>query len=502
MVSDEVRRSVSGFRSDSVPAEAADFARAVVAAAGPPSKARAKALLFATSRLGAFGASRGLELSPEVLLHPSVIERFCTIGLTTVSAASRRTVRTNLRYVAARVLPAGAGPMPLPRERAKAPYEKAEIAAYLALADAQPTVARRQRLSALVCLGAGAGLMGADLRSVRGHDVLARSGGVLVVVHGRRPRTVPVLAPFGARLLGASLFAGNAFVVGGAEVPRRNVTTPLVSSLASTLGRCARRGWPNVLSSSACVALWTRQASSAPSSSATSWRTSSPSMSRWPSGCSEAGVERNARAHRGGPRRRGDRRTAGGGRGGSTHRSASSSLAVDWTDVESFSTRRTKPDGAYSDIEAAWGHRKGGGPGEKDELFFGYYLSLATMVADEGAGAVPELVRRMNLVSCDHDPVPAFVPILEHLPTSGITLGDVVADSGYAHRVPEHFALPLRAAGANLVVDLHPNDRGTQGTHQGAIAYNGNLYCPKTPAAPLRPRTPWPGNQRRGDRRP
>ena len=232
MVSDEVRRSVSGFRSDSVPAEAADFARAVVAAAGPPSKARAKALLFATSRLGAFGASRGLELSPEVLLHPSVIERFCTIGLTTVSAASRRTVRTNLRYVAARVLPAGAGPMPLPRERAKAPYEKAEIAAYLALADAQPTVARRQRLSALVCLGAGAGLMGADLRSVRGHDVLARSGGVLVVVHGRRPRTVPVLAPFGARLLGASLFAGNAFVVGGAEVSRRNVTTPLVSSLA------------------------------------------------------------------------------------------------------------------------------------------------------------------------------------------------------------------------------------------------------------------------------
>jgi len=34
---------------------------------------------------------------------------------------------------------------------------------------------------------------------------------------------------------------------------------------------------------------------------------------------------------------------------------ASSSLAVDWTDVESFSTRRTKPDGTYPDEEAAWG---------------------------------------------------------------------------------------------------------------------------------------------------
>jgi hypothetical protein len=41
---------------------------------------------------------------------------------------------------------------------------------------------------------------------------------------------------------------------------------------------------------------------------------------------------------------------------------SSSSLAVDWTDVESFSTRRTKHNGRYADQEAAWGHRKGGGP--------------------------------------------------------------------------------------------------------------------------------------------
>ena len=67
--------------------------------------------------------------------------------------------------------------------------------------------------------------------------------------------------------------------------------------------------------------------------------------------------------------------------------------------------------------------------------------------------------------------------------SAGIALGDVVADSGYAHRVPEHFALPLRAAGASLVMDLHPHDRGTQGTHQGAICFEGNLYCPATPKA-------------------
>jgi len=62
-------------------------------------------------------------------------------------------------------------------------------------------------------------------------------------------------------------------------------------------------------------------------------------------------------------------------------------------------------------------------------------------------------------------------------------LGDIICDSGYAHRVPEHFALPLRAEGARLVIDLHPSDRGTQGTHAGAISCNGNLYCPMTPSA-------------------
>ncbi|MGH9098773.1 MAG: hypothetical protein ACRDV8_00890, partial [Acidimicrobiales bacterium] len=63
-------------------------------------------------------------------------------------------------------------------------------------------------------------------------------------------------------------------------------------------------------------------------------------------------------------------------------KNTSRALAVDWTDVESFSTRHPKSAGHYADEEAAWGHRKGGGPGEKDELFFGYYLSLSTVVPD------------------------------------------------------------------------------------------------------------------------
>ena len=60
------------------------------------------------------------------------------------------------------------------------------------------------RAAGLVCLGAGAGLIRADLRDVRGTDVACRSGGVIVAVRGARPRAVPVLARYHARLLAAA----------------------------------------------------------------------------------------------------------------------------------------------------------------------------------------------------------------------------------------------------------------------------------------------------------
>jgi hypothetical protein len=199
---------------------------------------------------------------------------------------------------------------------------------------------------------------------------------------------------------------------------------------------------------------------------------------------------------------------------------ASSSYAVDWTDHQTWSrppprkpadpedtdptsaqateptdnanagadaepagddAEHQQPERVCADPEAAWGHRRGDGPGQKDEAFFGYYLQAVTAVRDEQGPEVPELARRMLLTSCHIDPPAALVPVLERMHHSGIELGDLLADSGYAYRVPETWALPIRQLGAQLVQDLHPNDRGTQGTHQGATCHNGNLYCPATP---------------------
>jgi hypothetical protein len=160
---------------------------------------------------------------------------------------------------------------------------------------------------------------------------------------------------------------------------------------------------------------------------------------------------------------------------------ASTSLAVDWTDMESFS--RPPPHGTSdcADPEAWWGHRKNNLLRSQDELFYGYYLSAGIMVPEENGPAVPELARRATVSSCRHDPVRAFAPALTALPGQGIPLGDILDDSGYAHRDADAWAIPLRAAGAALVQDLHPHDRGPKGTCHGAIIANGNLYCPCTP---------------------
>jgi hypothetical protein len=164
---------------------------------------------------------------------------------------------------------------------------------------------------------------------------------------------------------------------------------------------------------------------------------------------------------------------------------ASTSLAVDWTGLETFSRPPPARGGDCADPEASWGHRKNNLLRSENELFFGYYFSAGIMMPDEHGPAVAELARRATLSSCQHDPVRAFAPVLTAMPAAGIPLGDVLADSGYAHRNASAWALPLRAAGAQLVQDLHPHDRGPKGTHDGAIISNGCLYCPVTPRSLL-----------------
>ena len=174
------------------------------------------------------------------------------------------------------------------------------------------------------------------------------------------------------------------------------------------------------------------------------------------------------------------------------HKTSSPALAADRTDVETRSRPPRHGSTECAGPEAARGHRNSSLPGPEGEMFFGYFLSAAVMVAEEDGPAVPELARRITLSGCDHDPVRQLAAVLPRMAADGIPLGDIIDDSGYAHRDAEARAVPLRNAGAQLIQDLHPHDRGPKGTHHGAVIANGNLYCPQTPRtlpelAPLPP---------------
>lgn len=169
---------------------------------------------------------------------------------------------------------------------------------------------------------------------------------------------------------------------------------------------------------------------------------------------------------------------------------ATSSYALDWTDLESWG-RPPHGEQPSVDPDAAWGHRNTNHPA-RSETFFGYYLQALTTVKDERGPEVPELVRRIHIAGCQHDPPQQIVPVIERVHQDGIPIEDLLMDSGYSYRTPEHWALPIRRLHVKLIMDLHTNDRGPKGTHHGAIITNGRLYCPATPTkllelAPLPP---------------
>jgi hypothetical protein len=223
---------IAGYEAEGLVPVASVFARAVVGAAAPPSATRARCLLWAASRL---------EARPEVLLHPSTLERYVTVGMAGMAESRRNTVRADLRFVARRVVPGLWVPAPatLRRTRAKAPYPPDQVAAWFGLAAAQPTQARRHRLIGLLCLGLGAGLERAELRGVTGASVQPCAGGLVVIVAGPRARAVPVLGCYQAPLGASAAFAGDRPICGGVSPGRHNLTDPLVGHLAGgvDLGR-------------------------------------------------------------------------------------------------------------------------------------------------------------------------------------------------------------------------------------------------------------------------
>ena len=226
--------AIWSWRPRGVNDEAAAAARRLVAGVRPDTVHRARALLLASSRLFAYATALGLECRPELLFRPSVIERFLAEALRDAPAGRKATMRANLVHLGRHLQPGafaqrGAS---LARPAAKAPYRDEEIAAYLALAAAQPTLARQMALSGLISAGAGAGVIGRELAHLSGRDVALYDGICCVAVSGARARLVPVRRALVAPLLGAAAHAGEGYLIGGESAERHNVTSALLSRTA------------------------------------------------------------------------------------------------------------------------------------------------------------------------------------------------------------------------------------------------------------------------------
>ncbi|MGW8767772.1 hypothetical protein ACWGN5_35400 [Streptomyces sp. NPDC055815] len=65
----------------------------------------------------------------------------------------------------------------------------------------------------------------------------------------------------------------------------------------------------------------------------------------------------------------------------------------------------------------------------------------------------------------------------------GFPTGILASDRAYTDQVSQHFAQPARRLGYQLVLDYKRENRGVQGTHEGALLVDGSLACPAMPTA-------------------
>lgn len=151
--------------------------------------------------------------------------------------------------------------------------------------------------------------------------------------------------------------------------------------------------------------------------------------------------------------------------------------AVDGTDIEGF-CKPVPKDAVATDPNTAWGRRSSKQPGVQHAMYRGYQGSVVCLTPLEGGPPVPEFVRSIRLHKANENAARNSIQQLRDLAALGMN-GDLLADSHYPMK--KEWSLAMGQLGFDLIVDLHPEDRGQKGTEQGAIIAEGALWCPATP---------------------
>lgn len=134
-----------------------------------------------------------LEPDPKQMFTQETIDAYC-LSLS-LSAGTVATYRSALTSTARTVnaLAYAPAPTPLPKRTVQPPYRETELEEYRVWAGAQRSEQLRQKAKVMIALMAGAGLSPMETTTLRVEDVDVDGDGVLLTVHGSKPRQVAVL---------------------------------------------------------------------------------------------------------------------------------------------------------------------------------------------------------------------------------------------------------------------------------------------------------------------
>jgi integrase len=185
------------------------------------------------ARFVSWAIDEGIPLEVEEIFHPATVNRYAQTQVRwadTTKASNRATLSTVSRRITQ------AAPWEPHREvihtsQLWVPYTDAEMRWLTDCAAQQKTKTRVGVLTAMLALGFGAGLRTSEMLAVTGADVRRRRGHVLVIVSGRRARTVPVFDQYAESVV--DLARGRR---GDALIGRNNARP---TYLSYTVARCS-----------------------------------------------------------------------------------------------------------------------------------------------------------------------------------------------------------------------------------------------------------------------
>lgn len=181
--------------------------------------------LIACARFVAWADRSGYPLDREQIFAPDMVERYTAVGMAGTSNAVRSTRRSMLRRVArvaTTTAPWEPKPLSLPSDNRTEPYTVAELDRWWTVAAQQATASRIQTASAVIALGAGAGLSAIEMVDTTADNVARIHGAVVIRVPGSHAREVPVRAFWAPRVL---------------ELARTYPTGPLMGPTGTTKNR-------------------------------------------------------------------------------------------------------------------------------------------------------------------------------------------------------------------------------------------------------------------------